>query len=152
MQENLVTEGHRTLIFAQTRKMLDIIQVHIWTTDLWYLSLAYPLLGHLSSFGVFSVVRFYLFSCSVNMILRFGNAPSDHNHYCQNRIIWRYLEVIPFCRMKFLIEDGFSDVLTAPSRQLIENNVCKFVDLPHLGSNSCCLWTLDFIKQTFSSG
>jgi SNF2 family DNA or RNA helicase len=29
MQENLIDEGHRTLIFAQTRKMLDIIQSEI---------------------------------------------------------------------------------------------------------------------------
>jgi hypothetical protein len=29
MQENLIDEGHRTLIFAQTRKMLDIIQVFL---------------------------------------------------------------------------------------------------------------------------
>lgn len=27
VQENLVEDGHRTLIFAQTRKMLNIIQV-----------------------------------------------------------------------------------------------------------------------------
>ncbi len=29
MQEKLIDEGHRTLIFAQTRKMLDIIQVFL---------------------------------------------------------------------------------------------------------------------------
>ena len=52
-QENLIAEGHRTLVFAQTQKMLNIIQVWCLTVnkDRWFIF----------AFSVGSI--YYLSSC-----------------------------------------------------------------------------------------